>query len=298
MAGILITGAAGTHGGVGSHLIPQLVAQGAEVRAMVRTMDARAEALKQAGADVVLGDFFSLKSLRSALEGMDRVFFCYPLAAGLLQATANLCVAARDAGVKAVANVSLMFAAPDHPSPVARDHWLSEEIFDWADVGAIHLRGGFFYENILRFAAEGIAQEDKLYFPLGEGDVRMAWISAADLAAASAGVLLRPDAEIGKRLDITDETVMSISEVAENIGRCLGRDVRYVAAPLPDFMSRNDHLLGDNAQLRRHMGVLSEAMGAGRVIGKSTDHVRRLTGEAPTGIEGFVHQYASDFSPH
>lgn len=145
-AKVLVTGASGTHGGIGKYLVEALIAQGIPVRAMVRRDDERAASLCAAGAEIVTGDFLQLESLRRAFQGIDRAFFCYPLAGGLLQATANLSVAAKEAAVRAVANVSIIMAAPDHPSPVCRDHWLSERILDWAGVGAVHLRGGFFYE--------------------------------------------------------------------------------------------------------------------------------------------------------
>ena len=160
---ILVTGAAGTHGGTGSYLVAALMMRGESVRAMVRVDDERARKLRATGADVVVGDFLKIASMRKAMEGVDRVFFCYPLAGGLLQATANLCVVARETDVRAIANVSIMLAAPDQPSPIARDHWLSENIFDWAGVKPVHLRGAFFFENILRFARAGIREETRFF---------------------------------------------------------------------------------------------------------------------------------------
>jgi nucleoside-diphosphate-sugar epimerase len=54
---ILVTGAAGRVGGVGRTITEQLLKQGKPVRAMVRNDDERAQALRDMGAEVVVGKF-------------------------------------------------------------------------------------------------------------------------------------------------------------------------------------------------------------------------------------------------
>jgi uncharacterized protein YbjT (DUF2867 family) len=54
---ILVTGAAGRVGGVGRTITEQLLKQGKLVRAMVRNDDERAQALRDMGAEVVVGKF-------------------------------------------------------------------------------------------------------------------------------------------------------------------------------------------------------------------------------------------------
>jgi nucleoside-diphosphate-sugar epimerase len=58
---ILVTGAAGRVGAVGRTVTELLLKQGSAVRAMVRNDDERAQALRDMGAEVVVGDL-----LRSA----------------------------------------------------------------------------------------------------------------------------------------------------------------------------------------------------------------------------------------
>jgi uncharacterized protein YbjT (DUF2867 family) len=53
---ILVTGAAGRVGGVGRTVTKLLLKQGKAVRAMVRNEDERAQALRDMGAEVVVGD--------------------------------------------------------------------------------------------------------------------------------------------------------------------------------------------------------------------------------------------------
>ena len=66
---ILVTGAAGDLGAIGRNLSALLLAKGHKVRALVRREDARAEALRRLGAEVVQGDLTDLSSMHRAIEG-------------------------------------------------------------------------------------------------------------------------------------------------------------------------------------------------------------------------------------
>jgi uncharacterized protein YbjT (DUF2867 family) len=57
---ILVTGAAGRGGAVGRTVTELLLKQGKAVRAMVRTEDERAQALRGLGAEVVVGNLLDL----------------------------------------------------------------------------------------------------------------------------------------------------------------------------------------------------------------------------------------------
>ena len=60
---ILVTGAAGRVGAVGRTVTELLLKQGKAVRAMVRNEDERAQALRDMGAEVVVGDLLDLDSM-------------------------------------------------------------------------------------------------------------------------------------------------------------------------------------------------------------------------------------------
>ena len=66
---ILITGATGK---VGSRFVPRMLAKGYDVRILVRDA-AKASALVELGASVVIGDLYNADTLPSAVEGIDAV---------------------------------------------------------------------------------------------------------------------------------------------------------------------------------------------------------------------------------
>lgn len=63
---VLVTGAAGAVGGIGRTVTETLLARGLKVRALVRREDTRSAALRQLGADVVVGDLTDLTSMHRA----------------------------------------------------------------------------------------------------------------------------------------------------------------------------------------------------------------------------------------
>jgi NAD(P)-dependent dehydrogenase (short-subunit alcohol dehydrogenase family) len=65
---ILVTGATGNQGGTGRSVAKLLLERGLPVRALVRTLDDRAEALRKLGAEIAVGDFGNYKSLLAALK--------------------------------------------------------------------------------------------------------------------------------------------------------------------------------------------------------------------------------------
>src|SRR5215831_9517573 len=101
---ILVTGAAGAVGGIGRNLTEFLLARGHKVRALVRREDARAEALRRLGAEVVQGDLTDLVSMHRAIEGCRRIYFGMSTSATYLEATVNTAAMARHYGVEAFVN--------------------------------------------------------------------------------------------------------------------------------------------------------------------------------------------------
>ena len=68
--------------------------------------DDRSKQLQELGAEVVLGDPLDFDSVRAALRGVQRAYFCYPISPGIVQATAQFAQAAKEGGVEVIVNLS------------------------------------------------------------------------------------------------------------------------------------------------------------------------------------------------
>jgi uncharacterized protein YbjT (DUF2867 family) len=134
---ILVTGAAGRVGAVGRTVTELLLKQGKTVRAMVRNEDERAQALRDMGAEVVVGDLLDLDSLRRVIAGCETMYFGMSVSDAYLAATVNAAAVAKHHGVKAFINMSQMTLAQmsiteTTVSPQHKLHWLSEQALNWS----------------------------------------------------------------------------------------------------------------------------------------------------------------------
>src|ERR1041384_7664483 len=105
---ILVTGAAGRIGAVGRTITKLLLQRGKAVRALVRTEDARAQALRDLGAEIVVGDLLDLDSMHRAIDGCERIYFSMSISDAYLAATVNSAAVAKHHGLKAFINMSQM----------------------------------------------------------------------------------------------------------------------------------------------------------------------------------------------
>src|SRR5947209_8031989 len=146
---VLVTGAAGgRQGQTGRHVTEMLTGRKVPVRALVRREDERSRHLASLGAEVVEGDFLDYHSIERAVQGVANVYFAYPVQPGLLEATAIMADVARRAGVTRLVDMAMPVSSPDAPTGRMRLNYLSEQIFEWAGIGAVHVRATIFYENL------------------------------------------------------------------------------------------------------------------------------------------------------
>src|SRR4029077_13353680 len=92
---ILVTGAAGRVGGIGRTLTKLLLKQGKAVRAMVRNDDERAQALRDMGAQVVIGNLLDLDSMHKVIAGCEAMYFGMSVSDAYLEATVNVAAVAK-----------------------------------------------------------------------------------------------------------------------------------------------------------------------------------------------------------
>src|SRR6202011_3867460 len=142
---ILVTGAAGAVGGVGRHLAEFLLARGHKVRALVRREDARAEALRRLGAEVVQGDLTDLAAMHRAIAGCRRIYFGMSVSPAYLEATINTAAVARHHGVVAFVNMSQMTArqmsiTETTGSPHLKLHWPACQALSWSALPVVTLK--------------------------------------------------------------------------------------------------------------------------------------------------------------
>src|SRR5574342_433082 len=190
---ILVTGAAGRVGAVGRTVTELLLKQGYAVRAMVRTEDERSRALRDMGAEVVVGDLLDLHSMHRAIAGCETMYFGMSVSDTYLAATVNTAAVAKHHGVKAFINMSQMTLAQmsiteTTPSPQHKLHWLAEQALNWSGLPVAHVRPTVFLEGLfLIFTPDSVRESNQIRLPLGEG--KASPVAAEDVARVVAALL-------------------------------------------------------------------------------------------------------------
>ncbi len=155
----------------------------------MRKDDDRAQRLRDLGAEVVLGDMLSLRDIRVAMKGVQRAYFCFPLAEGLVEAGVIFAQAAKEQNLELIVNMSHKQSRPAARSKATQNHWLSEQIFNWSGVPTVHLRVTFFAEWLLYIAPQ--IRYGRYVMPYNK-DSRFAPIAASDIARIIAGIFETP----------------------------------------------------------------------------------------------------------
>jgi uncharacterized protein YbjT (DUF2867 family) len=226
---VLVTGAAGgSQGSTGFHVTRFLLEKGRTVRAFVHRLDDRSDRLRALGAEVVAGDLRDFNSVTTAMSGIRQAYFAYPVQDGLLEAAATFAAAARSAGVEQVVNLSQWLQpGGEQPTPHQIRHRLAEQIFDWAQVGAVHLDATVFYENLCTWAVGGLTRSGVVALPWGPETSAVPLVGAKDVARVAAAVLAGPILPNGTVIRLMGGRFTN-KEIADAFGQLLGRSVSYV----------------------------------------------------------------------
>jgi NAD(P)H dehydrogenase (quinone) len=288
---LLVTGASGA---TGYATVEALRGSGNSVRALVHHDDARADRLRSAGAEIVVGDLIDIDSVRAALEGVDAAYFVYPIKPRLLDATAYFAQAAKEAGVGAIVNLSQRTSHRHSKSHAAQNHWVAERIFDWSGVPTTHLRPTLFDEWMLYpFALQGVIDNDTLALPFGSG--KFAPIAAYDQGRVIATVLSDPGPHAGQTYLLNGPAVLDGQGVATALGEGLGRPISYFPFPIKDFQAVAATIPELSDFFAQHIGAVVAELTEG-LLAETNDTVEELTGVAPISIQDFARAHAEEFA--
>ena len=296
---ILVTGAAGGVGSTARTAIGILLEQGHPVRAMVRKPDARADRLRDLGAEVVVADMLDIVAVRAAMQGCSVVYFTMSVSPSYLEAAVNVAATAKGLGAKAFVNLSQMTVSEmseteTTSSPQQKQHWLAEQALRWSGLPVVTLRPTAFFDGLfLLQAAKGIRDDNVIRLPFADG--KTALIAAADVGAAAAAVLADPAPHIGQVYELTGSRSLTMAELAAEFSSALGRTIRYVDVP-PQIWEAKLKELQQPAHLVAHLVTMGQLHRDNR-YDRMTDHFQRLVGRAPISTAEFVRRHASAFMP-
>ncbi|MBW4437170.1 MAG: SDR family NAD(P)-dependent oxidoreductase [Pleurocapsa minor GSE-CHR-MK-17-07R] len=238
---ILVTGAAGF---VGNNTVRRLVAQGKQVRAMVRNADKASLRLKdlENKIEIVSGDVTERSTLPPLMRDITAIVHtvAIPMERGdatydevNYQGTINLVDAAEAEGVMRFINVSQNGATPDHFSRFLRSKGRAQEYvatskLQWTAVrpSAIFGQQDEFFNSISR-----LVSLTPLIFPnIGGGKATFQPVHIDDVVEAIVRSL--DDAgTIGKEFELGGPEVLTLEEIEKRIFKAMGTSRALFPAP-------------------------------------------------------------------
>lgn len=299
---LLITGAAGgAQGSTGRIIATTLLRQRIPVRAFVHKLDARSDELRRQGAEILEGDLLNPASVQRAMENVKRAYFTYPVVDGLLEAATIFAASARNASLELVVNNSQFQGTPDDPTfrelryaPSFRNlqHRLVDRIFDWAQVGAVHIQAPPYYENVRTLVSRSVAEQNTAFLPWGDGIAVLPLAGAEDVARVAAAFLASPGLPSERVYPLVSETP-TVRDIVDTLGRVLGRPIRYV--PITDEQWADAVKERLNPHALDHLSHLWQHFRKGEQRYRATDTVRAVTGRNPQTLEEFFRANAGSF---
>jgi len=296
---ILVTGAAGGLGSVGTKLVGMLIARGFSVRAQVRRLDKRSEALSKLGAEVVVADFLNLNDTHRAVEGCGRIYFSVSVSAEYLEASLNIIAVAKYYGVEVFVNmsqmsVSAMSIKQSSTSRQQRYHWLVEQALGWSGLPVVELRGTVFLEHPFfhAMAAETILKSGEIRLPFKRG--KLAPFASSDMARVAFETLVNPKDHVGKVYNLCGPVSEDMDAVAGEYSKALGREVKYVDVPFDEWAQTDLKEQHFPDHFTNHLLTLARQHVDGK-MNRTSDDVELVTGKKATTIEAWVRQNISVF---
>jgi len=295
---ILVTGAAGRVGAVGRTVTELLLKQGQAVRAMVRKEDERAQALRDKGAEVVVGDLLDLDSMHRVIAGCETIYFGMSVSDSYLAATVNTAAVAKHHGVKAFINISQMTVSQmsiteTTASPQQKLHWLAEQALNWSGLPVVHVRPTLLFEgSLLILTSDSVRESNQIRLPFGEG--KTSPVAVGDVARVIAALLADPQPHIGKVYHLTGPQSENMHFYAQEYSKALGRSITYQDIPVGPW---RDALLqrGFPVHLVSHLATVADLHREGRYNRMSND-VLTLTGQGPMSVQELVRKNAATFT--
>ena len=275
---IVVTGATGN---VGRPLVAELVAAGAQVRAVTRTP-------KTAGfpsrAQVV-------GSATDALPGASAVFLNSRALGEQLPEVVDQC---RRAGVTKLVALSAINADDDfsrQPSRFRGDRNKEvEQLAVESGLAWVSLRPSVFATNFAGMWSAQLRAGDVVGGPYAAAS--SAPIVESDISAVAARALLT-DELVGQRIPLTGPQALTNSELVEVVGSVLGRPLQYLEAPT-EFVRQRFIGLGFGADFAdAYIAMLAETLDKPALV---THDVEKILGRPATTFAQWVSEHRDLFT--
>jgi uncharacterized protein YbjT (DUF2867 family) len=287
----------GSNGNITSKAVRLLIQQGKQARVIGRDA-AKLKALKEAGAELAIGDALDAKFLEGAFRGAEAVYTMIPprydtpeFRAYQNQVGESIATALAKSGVKRAVNLSSVGASlPDGTGPIAGLHDQEERLNNLGKVDLLHLRAAYFMEN--HFGSIPAIKQMGVLPGLLKANVPVSMIATRDIAERVVRELTKPSTRGHEVRHVLGPRDYTMSETARILGTAIGKpDLAYVEAPAVE-VKKSLRGFGFSQSVADSFEEMSRALGDGRI---AKTYKRDKESTTPTTFEEFAKGFAAAF---
>ncbi len=279
---VLVTGATGN---TGSLLVPLLLKSGVDVRVFVRD-EAKAQPLKDLGAEVVTGNLDEPGTILPAVKDVDKIYLLTWNGETQLKQAENVINAARYEGVPHIVRHSMW--GPENSRIIKQGNKI-EEMVKSSGLQWTLLKPTFYMQNTM-MAAQTISSDGVIYWDMKDGKLGM--IDVRDIADAAFAVITGEGHE-GRSYILTGPEAISFNDVANTFSKVLHKEVKYVNVPGEASLQAMTGM-GVPEWIAKGYVELAEGFSV-NFANSTTKNVETLTGRPARSFKQFANDFAQVF---
>lgn len=236
----------GASGNTGSDVAEVALEYGHDLRAVARNPDSLTQ-LRNRGAEIVAADLDDHDGISSAISGVDAIYYCSPLAVGSDEPFAveiargrNVIAAAQSEGIGHFVLLSAM--GPETAPEVTLIETKRAVEGDLAASGLAYtiLRPSMFMDNVAMAGPEALLAMG-LTWPFSENALIQP-IAASDIARIA--IQAMTSGPRNRSFDLVGPEALTLPEIASELGRAMGAEVRFTAIPDEVFVEHVGAAIG------------------------------------------------------
>ena len=281
---ILVTGATGT---TGTEVLRALRERGVDARGLIRT-EAKADHVRELGAEPAIGDLADVESLKQALDGVERAYLCTPVGPRQAELERGFVEAARAAGVAHVVKLSVIGASAQSPLRFNESHAAGEQALRESGLEWTFLRPNGFMQNTLAWPRQ--VRRGTFYSPVP--DASFSIVDARDIGEVAAAALA-DDGHAGKAYGLTGPEPVSYRDQARRVFAAAGREVEVQEVPI-QAIRESLVQMGFPQWNADGLGELFEYYASGAATAVASG-VQDVLGRPPRSLDDFARDHVEAF---
>lgn len=281
---ILITGA---NGHLGSLTIDFLLDRNpdADIAGLVRSIEKGAE-LKAKGVELKIGDYNDYACMQKAVEDVDQLLLISSSSLqGRVEQHKNVIQAAKESNVEQIFYTSIV-EADKKLSPLSDDHAKTESLIKDSAIAHTIYRHTFYTEFLPLFLGNAL-KTGQWAFPSNGEKINLAY--RTEMAEALANGLTDTEQHKNKVYEITSAEAYSLGKIAGMLSKASGKEINYTDVSVSDFENTLKEIGLPEEQIAMSVMVAETFVSGG--LNFTYDHLEKLLGRKPTGIDTFISEF-------